>query len=179
MEDISLHILDLAENGVTAGATLIEITVEEEVEADRLTVVVQDNGRGMDPEFLMKALDPFTTTRSTRKVGLGLSLFQQSTREAEGELSIESTPGRGTRVAASMSYSHIDRKPMGDMVATVTTLIEGNPEVDFIYTHRKHGKEYALDTREIRRELEEIPLNTPQVVALIRENLTSGLRELA
>ncbi len=179
MEDLSLHILDVAENGIRAGADLIELRVEEDLPADSLTVTVRDNGRGMDAEFLASVLDPFTTTRTTRKVGLGLSLFQQSAREADGDLSVNSAPGVGTTVHVFMSHGHIDRKPMGDMAATVITLIEGNPEVDFVYAHRKNGREYTLDTREIRSELEEIPLNNPQVVGLIRDNLLTGLSEIA
>lgn len=179
MEDISLHILDVAENGINAGASLIKIDVHEDLKDDLLRVVIEDNGRGMTREFLETVLDPFVTTRTTRKVGLGLSLFQQSAQEAGGDLSIDSVPGRGTMVTVSMSYSHIDRKPMGDMAATILTLIEGNPGVDFIYTHRKDEKEYVLDTRELRLELEEIPLNSPVVVSLIRENLVSGLQEVA
>lgn len=179
MEDISLHILDVAENGVIAGANLIKINVDEDVEGDTLRIMIEDNGRGMAPEFLERVLDPFVTTRTTRKVGLGLSLFQQSAREAGGDLSISSTPGLGTMVTVFMSHSHIDRKPMGDMAATMLTLIEGNPEVDFVYTHRKEAREYVLDTRELRSELEEIPLNSPVVVSLIRENLESGLQEVA
>lgn len=179
MEDLSLHILDVAENGITAGAHLIEITVEEDLKADTLTIGIQDNGKGMEPEFLAKVLDPFTTTRTTRKVGLGLSLFQQSAQEADGDLAVESTPGKGTSVRVHMRHGHIDRKPMGDMAETVATLIQGNPEVDFVYTHKKDGREYVLDTREIRPELEEIPINHPQVVGLIKENLLAGLQEVA
>jgi hypothetical protein len=178
MEDISLHILDVAENGIGAGADLVTIDVEEDTDADRLRVTIGDNGRGMEPEFLARVLDPFVTTRTTRKVGLGLSLFQQSAREAEGDLSVESTVGVGTKVTASMSHTHIDRKPMGSMADTILTLIEGNPECDFVYTHRKDGKEYVLDTREIRAELEEIPINHPLVTGLIRQNLMSGLQEI-
>lgn len=177
MEDISLHILDVAENGIMAGANLIEIIVEENGQADNLRIIIRDNGKGIEPELLARVLDPFTTTRTTRKVGLGLSLFQQSAREAEGDLEIRSVPGVGTEVTVFMRHSHIDRKPMGDMAETVTTLIQGNPDVDFVYTHRRNGKEYQLDTREIRQELEEIPLNNPQVVALIKENLDAGLAE--
>jgi hypothetical protein len=179
MEDISLHILDVAENGINAGADLIAITVEEDTVADRLNVTIEDNGRGMEPGFLATVLDPFVTTRTTRKVGLGLSLFQQSAREAEGDLTVESTPGVGTKVEAFMSYTHIDRRPMGNMADTILTLIEGNPECDFVYVHRNNGKEYILDTREIREELEEIPINHPDVTGLIRENLISGLQEIA
>lgn len=178
MEDISLHILDVAENGICAGADLIAITVEEDTTADTLRVTIEDNGRGMKPEFLATVLDPFVTTRTTRRVGLGLSLFQQSAREAGGDLTIASTVGVGTRVTACMSHKHIDRKPMGKMADTILTLIEGNPECDFVYTHRKDGKEYILDTREIRVQLEEIPINHPAVTGLIRENLNSGLQEI-
>ena len=179
MEDLSLHILDVAENGVRAGASLIEISVDEDLHADALKIGIRDNGKGMEPEFVARVLDPFTTTRTTRKVGLGLSLFQQSAQEAEGDLTVESTPGKGTTVHVEMRHGHIDRKPMGDMAETVTTLIEGNPDVDLVYTHKKDGRVYELDTREIRRELEEIPLNNPQVVGLIRNNLLEGLMELA
>jgi anti-sigma regulatory factor (Ser/Thr protein kinase) len=179
MEDLSLHILDVAENGVTAGADLVRITVTEDLKADRLDITIEDNGRGMDAEFLRRVLDPFVTTRTTRKVGLGLSLFQQSAQEAGGDLRIESTPGKGTKVTAFMSHSHIDRKPMGNLAETVVTLVEGNPGVDFVYRHRKNGGEYLLDTREIRTELEDIPINNPAVVGFIRDSLIAGLREVA
>lgn len=179
MEDLSLHILDVAENGIMAGADLVQITVTEDLGSDRLAITIEDNGRGMDAEFLRRVLDPFVTTRTTRKVGLGLSLFQQSAQEAGGDLRIESTPGKGTKVTAFMSHSHIDRKPMGNLAETLVTLIEGNPGVDFVYCHRKNGGEYLLDTREIRTELEEIPINNPAVVGFIKENLIAGLREVA
>jgi len=179
MEDLSLHILDVAENGITAGASLIAITVEEDLAHDRLVVIVEDNGRGMEPELVARVLDPFTTTRTTRKVGLGLSLFQQSAQEAQGDLVVESTPGLGTKVTAHMRHSHIDRKPMGDMVETMVTLIEGNPDIDFVYKHKIDGRELVLDTREIRPELEEIPLNNPHVISFIRESLRAELKEAA
>ncbi len=178
MRELSLHILDVAENGVAAGANLIQIVVEEDLRSDRLSIVIEDNGRGMDAEFLSRVLDPFVTTRTTRKVGMGLSLFLQSAQAADGDLRIDSAPGRGTKVEVVMSHSHIDRKPIGNMVDTIVTLICGNPEIDFIYTHRKNGREYVLDTRDIRPELEEIPLNNPEVMLLIRDSIESGLGEL-
>lgn len=173
-----MHILDVAENGVMAGADLIEITIDENQASDRLTITIKDNGRGMEPDFLAKVLDPFVTTRTTRKVGLGLSLFQQTAQEAEGDLTVSSTPGVGTTVSVFMAHSHIDRKPMGNMPDTIVTLVQGNPEVDFVYSHRKDGTEYLLDSREIRAELEGIAINHPDVVGLIRENLISGLAEI-
>jgi len=178
MQDLSLHILDVAENGIQAGASLIRIEVDENTKADILKITLEDNGRGMDSEFLAKVLDPFVTTRTTRKVGLGLSLFQQTAQEADGDLTIASTPGVGTTVHVTMRHSHIDRKPMGDMAETVTTLIEGNPDVDLVYVHRKDGNEYVLDTRELRAELEDIPLNHPQVARLIHDSVESSLNEI-
>ncbi len=178
MEDISLHILDVAENGIRAGAKLLLITVNEDVKHDLLTITIQDNGRGMEPEFLERVLDPFVTTRTTRKVGLGLSLFQQSAREAEGDLVVKSELGRGTTVRVHMRHGHIDRKPMGNMVETMLSLIEGNPEVDFVYTHIKDDNKYVLDTRVLREQLEEVPITSPDVIRLIKEDLESGLREL-
>lgn len=178
MEDLSLHILDVAENGIMAGADRIRIYVEEDTAGDSLAITIEDNGRGMDAEFLQQVLDPFVTTRTTRKVGMGLSLFQQSALEAEGHLELSSEPGKGTVVNVVMSHSHIDRKPMGDMAETVLTLIEGNPTVDIVYIHVRNGREYELDTRDLREELEEIPLNHPHVIQLIRENLVAGLQEV-
>lgn len=179
MRDLSLHILDVAENGIGAGADLIQITVKEDTEKDILTIAIEDNGRGMDQNFVEKVLDPFVTTRTTRKVGLGLSLFQQAAQAADGDLKVESAPGLGTKVTVRMSHSHIDRKPMGDMAETVTTLIQGNPKVDFVYVHQKDGREFSFDTRELRSELEEIAINNPEVIGLIQENLRSSLEEIA
>lgn len=179
MEDLSLHILDVAENCIAAGASLVEITVEEDVAEDRLVITVRDNGRGMDPDFVSRVLDPFTTTRTTRKVGLGLSLFQQSAQEAGGDVVVASSLGMGTTVTAFMRHSHIDRKPMGDMAETMVTLIEGNPAIDFVYTHRRSNREYVLDTRELRAYLEELPLNSPGILQLIRDNVKEGIDEVA
>lgn len=178
MQDLSLHILDVAENGVAAGASLVGITVVEDLAKDLLKVEIRDNGRGMDMAFVARVLDPFTTTRTTRKVGLGLSLFQQAAQAAEGDLEIQSAPGIGTTVTVFMRHSHIDRKPMGNLAETIVTLIQGNPAVDFVFTHRRNGSEYLLDTREIRSELDEIPLDNPAVIGLIRDNLATGLREI-
>ncbi len=150
MEDLSLHILDIVENSIGAKASMIKIRVVEDRSQDLLTIEIKDNGQGIDEETVKKVLDPFFTTRTTRKVGLGLPLLRQAARESGGDVEIESKVGRGTRVKATFGYSHIDRKPLGNMKATLTTLIVGNPEVDFIYEHKEDELEYRLDTREIR-----------------------------
>ena len=154
MEDLSLHILDIVENSIGAKASRIEIKVVEDIRKDLLTIEIKDNGQGIDEKTVEKVLDPFFTTRTTRKVGLGLPLLSQAARESGGDLQIESKVGRGTRVKATFGYSHIDRKPLGNMEATLTTLIAGNPNIDFIYKHKKDGLEYRLDTKEIRARIE-------------------------
>ncbi len=150
MEDLSLHILDIVENSIRAKASRIEIKVIEDMAKDLLMIEIKDNGQGIDEETIKKILDPFFTTRTTRKVGLGLPLLSQSARESGGEVEIESKVGRGTKVKATFGYSHIDRKPLGNMETTLITLIAGNPKVDFRYEYKKDELEYRLDTREIR-----------------------------
>ena len=179
MQDLSLHILDIAENGINADADLVRITVEEDIRADRLAITIEDNGRGMEPEFLLRVLDPFVTTSANRNGGLGLSLLQESAKKAEGDIIIDSVPGMGTKVLAFMKHGHIDRKPLGNLTETMITLIQGNPEVDFVYVHRRNSVEYWFDTRELRSALEEIPINQPDVVTLIHNNFREGLAELA
>ncbi len=153
MEDLSLHILDIVENSIRAKASRIEIKVIEDIRKDLLTIEIKDNGQGIDEETVKKVLDPFFTTRTTRRVGLGLPLLSQAARESGGDVEIESKVSRGTRVKATFGYSHIDRKPLGNMGATLTTLIAGNPEVDFIYEHKNDELEYRLDTKEIRTRI--------------------------
>jgi K+-sensing histidine kinase KdpD len=148
MEDLSLHILDIAENSISASAKRIEIRIDEDEGKDLLTIEIKDDGNGMDEETLQKVLDPFFTTRTTRRVGLGLSLLAQATRESDGTIELDSRPGEGTTIKASFRYSHLDRKPMGDIDETLRTLVVGHPGVDFLYEHRKNNSTYRFDTRE-------------------------------
>jgi hypothetical protein len=176
MEDLSLHILDIAENATAAGAKLVEIIIEQDTGGDRLQILIRDDGRGMDREMLEKAGDPFFTTRTTRRVGLGLSLLKQAAREAGGDFFISSKPGQGTEVRATFQASHIDRKPLGDMGATLVSLIVGNPDVDFVYGSNFDGEETTLDTRMIKAELgDTTPLTDPAVLNLI-QNICKGDR---
>ncbi len=171
MEDLSLHILDVVENSTAAGARLIEIHIQEDLEKDQLMITIRDNGRGMDAAMLERVRDPFATTRTTRRVGMGLALLDQAAHEADGALEIRSTPGRGTQVVARFRNSHIDRKPLGDMAATMVALILGNPDVDFVYSSNVGGRAIELDTREIKAELGEVPISHPDVLILIRQLL--------
>jgi anti-sigma regulatory factor (Ser/Thr protein kinase) len=170
MQDLSLHILDIAENATQAGATLIEIDISEDRDKDLLEISIQDNGKGMDAEMLRYATDPFVTTRTTRRVGMGLPLLQQAARETGGDLRITSEPGKGTRVVATFQKNHIDRRPLGDMGATLTTLIMGNPYRDFVYTSSLREEAVEVDTRSIRKELDgAMDINDPAVIRLIRD----------
>lgn len=171
MEDLSLHILDLVENSIGAGAKRVEILIREDRQKDLLSVEIADDGCGMSQSVLRKARDPFFTTRKTRRVGLGLSLFEQAARAAGGELKIESQPGAGTTVAALFQHSHIDRKPLGNIGDTLLTLIVANPEVEFVYTHRRDGAEVSLRTGDIRARLGPVPLSSPEGIAAVREGI--------
>ena len=179
MRELSLHILDVVENGITAGGTCIWIEVEEDDKADQLKITIRDNGRGMPIEKLQNINDPFITSRTTRRVGLGLSLLAAAAERCEGTVRVDTAPGKGTMVEATFRYSHIDRAPLGDMAATITTLIIGNPGIDFIYSHRIDGEEFSLDTREIRAETEDLSLSDPIVIHHLTESIRSSLKQLA
>ena len=179
MRELSLHILDVAENGITAGGNCIWIEVDEERNMDQLKIVIRDNGRGMPVEKLENIDDPFITTRTTRRVGLGLSLLAAAAERCDGAMHVDSKPGNGTEITATFSYNHIDRAPLGDMAATITTLIMGNPEIDFVYFHRIDGNEYSLDTREIRAEMEDLSLSDPVVIHHLTETIRSALKALS
>jgi hypothetical protein len=179
LRELSLHVLDIAENGITAGADLIQITVREALGEDRLTITIADNGRGMPPEKLKNPADPFITTRTTRRVGLGLSLLSAAAQRCGGALSVNSAPGRGTEVTATFVHSHIDRAPIGDMASSVTTLIMGNPGVDFVYRHEIDGRHFTLDTREVRREMPDLPLQEPAVICHLTDTIRASLKQLA
>jgi hypothetical protein len=178
LRELSLHILDIMENSVGAGATLIDLKVIEKSMENRLEIRISDNGRGMPPHMLKEVTNPFFTTRTTRRVGLGLSLFQEAAKRCEGEFHIRSREGQGTEVTASFQRDHIDLAPMGDMGSSLTGLIMGNPGVDVLYTHEVDGRVFSLDTREVKRELEDVPVNHPEVIRYLTEVIRDGLKEI-
>lgn len=178
MPEIALNILDVAENSVRAEASLIEITVSVKPEADSLTVTVRDNGCGMTEEQLERVQDPFYTTRTTRKVGLGVPFFRQAAESAGGSFQIDSEKGKGTTVTAVFALSHIDRMPLGDISSTIHTLIVFNAQTDFRYTYEYGDRCFVLDTRQMREILGEgIPFSEPEVSAFIREYLETNKEE--
>ncbi len=175
MKEISLNILDIAQNSVRANATEIKINVFFDTAADKLTVSVSDDGCGMSGELLAKVLDPFTTTRTTRRVGLGLPLFRQSALDAGGDFHIESRQGEGTEVVASFKASHIDRMPLGDLAGTLTVLINANDAVRYILVYRVDDREFVFDTNEAKKILGNVPLSAPEVAAFLEDYIKQGI----
>lgn len=169
MRELSLHLLDIVQNSIEAGADFIEIEIIEDKPQDQFVMEIRDNGRGMSEEELVKALDPFYTTRTTRKVGMGLSLLKANCQATGGDLFLQSQQNHGTTVKAVLGLSHIDCPPLGDLAATMVALVAGSPEVDFCLERKGYNKEYTLDTRELRELMAELPLNNPKVLSWLRE----------
>lgn len=178
LRELALHILDIAENSLNAGATFVKIEVIEDLVADQLVISVSDNGRGMDAETIERATDPFFTTRTTRRVGLGLPFLKQATELCKGDLEIDSTPGKGTTVTATFQHSHINRMPLGDLPNTILTLVVGNPQADFVYRHVLNERVFEFDTRPIKAELGDVPLSEPSVIEYLRREISDSLAQI-
>lgn len=178
MTELSLHILDIVKNSTKAGATCVEVEINESEKKNVLEIIISDNGCGMDEEFLKNVTDPFKTTRTTRKVGMGLSLFKAAAELTGGGLEIKSKVGEGTEVRAVFVRNSIDRQPLGDMASTMVTLIGGNPETDFIYRHIFEENVFEFSTVQVREILGEVPIGSPEVLAWINGYIGDGLKEL-
>lgn len=170
--------MDVAGNSVKAKATEIRITLTESVKEDLVSLTIEDNGSGMSKDFLEKVCDPFVTTRTTRKIGLGLPLLKQSALDTDGEFDISSEEGKGTRVFASFRLSHLDRVPIGDIASTITALIGSNDKIRYIYSHRTDEGEFVFDTDEVKEQIGDIPLSTPDIIIWISEYLNENLSEI-
>ncbi len=180
MRELALHILDVLENALEAGATRVDLAIIEDLETDRLTITVRDNGRGMDPQTANRTLDPFFTTRTTRHVGLGLPLFAAAARRCEGDFSVESYPGRGTAVTAIFRHSHIDRAPLGNMADTLLAfLLGGRGDLQLRYRHKVGAHAFELDTAALQAELGDVPLSHPKVRNWLHEYIVEGEAGLA
>jgi len=178
MTELSLHILDIIQNSIVAKADLISIAICEDLATDQLTIEIADNGKGIDAEILKNVADPFYTSRTTRKVGMGLSLFRQAAEQCEGTLTIESKLHSGTKVKVMMKNSHIDKQPMGDIAGVVSLMVASNPAIDFEYRHQTNRGVYEFNSREIKQELDEIPISDPKIVKFMREMIQENLNEI-
>jgi len=178
MNDLSLHILDIAENSINAGANNIEIIVDENIENDKLILEINDDGKGMDRDTLTKLTDPFFTSRKTRKVGLGIPLLLESANEADGSLTVNSEPGKGTKVWAVLKYSHIDRKPLGDMAETLISLMLLSDKTELFYRHIKNSNVFEFNTKDLKRQLNIGTLKEVNILKGIKNIISKKLSEL-
>ncbi|MBO4563194.1 MAG: sensor histidine kinase [Clostridia bacterium] len=175
MKELSLNILDIAQNSIHAEASLVKIILTETDETLKLEIM--DDGKGMSEDFLARVTDPFSTTRTTRKVGMGLPLLQLAAEQTGGSMTITSREralhpeDHGTEVTALFYKNHLDFTPLGDVISTVVSLVQGSPDVDFLYVHELPDRTVELDTRDIREVLGDIPLSAPDVLVWIRETL--------
>lgn len=179
MQELSLHILDIAKNSVRANATLISITLTEDDEW--ITFEITDDGKGMSREMLETVKNPFTTTRTTRKVGLGIPLLNLSATQTGGNVEITSSTGEnhGTTLRATFCKTHIDCVPLGDMVETLCTLLQGDPHIDLVFTHLKKGKTVSLSTPDIKAVLgEDVSLAHPEILMWIKQSLQEEYQNL-
>jgi len=178
MKDLALHILDILLNSVTAGATFIELKIDEAPDKDEYRVKFTDNGLGMDSEMVKNVTDPFFTTRTTRKVGLGIPLLKQNAERTGGKMTIQSTQGQGTEVDVVFVYSHIDRLPTGDIPGTLALTVSSYPAIEFVYTHTTPFGTFIFDTIEIKETLGDLPISNPQVIAFMKDLIRDNLEEI-
>jgi len=183
MREISLHLLDIAENSVAAQSRNICIEIHEDHKNDLLTVRVTDDGRGMSEETAKQVLDPFYTTRTTRKVGLGIPLLKLAAEMAEGGLSLVTESGKGTKVEAHFRNSHIDRMPLGDVAVTFLTLLISYPHIHWVFDyritdHNGESYEYNFDDTELKVELGDMPMTEPDILKFVRSMFEEGIEAL-
>lgn len=178
MKDLSLHILDIVQNSISAGATLIETVINENPEKDTYILTISDNGKGMTTETLQKATDPFFTSRTTRNVGLGLPLLKQNAERTGGSFSLLSTPGEGTIVKATFGFKHIDRLPLGDIGGVMALLASANPTLDFTYSHRCTSGDFEFDTREVKMELDGLSISHAEVHRFMKELINENIKSI-
>lgn len=178
MRELALHLLDIAENSVSASAQNITIEVVENTFTDSLSMTVIDDGRGMDDEMVQRITDPFTTSRTTRKVGLGIPLLKAAAEACEGSLEINSVLGKGTTLTVNFKRSHIDRMPLGDIASTILTLVIGSPEIHWVFRYRVNDREFVFDDEPIKKDLEGLPLSDPAVLGFLREYVNENIENI-
>lgn len=178
MKELSLHILDIAENSIRAKSTEIYIEIVEDIENNIFQIIIKDNGKGMNEDFVQNVKNPFKTTRTTRKVGLGIPLLVSACKRCNGDLLIKSSKEEGTKLTARMDYNHIDRAPLGDIASTMVNLILSNPEINFIYIHKYLNETFKMDTLEIKKILNGVPINELSVITWLKEYVQENLTEI-
>ncbi len=178
MKELSLHILDLAENSINAGASLIKILIDEDIENDLFKLCIKDNGKGMSKELLKNVDNPFVTTRKTRKVGMGISLMKLAAQRCGGNLQISSKVNKGTKLKCKFIHSHIDRAPLGSMSQTLVSLINNNSNIDILYVHKYNDEKFIFDTKKIKEILGEVQINSIEVLLWIKDYIKENEKKI-
>lgn len=179
MRELSLNVLDIAQNSISANASLIEIELIEDTKKHQLLIGIYDNGKGMTPEQVESVRDPFFTTRTTRNVGMGIPLFRFAAEMTGGKFAIESEVGVGTKVRAYFMTDHLDFTPIGDMTSTMLSLITMNLHIDFLYRRKLDDKEFTVDTRQLKEILGDVPLNEPSIAMWIQQYINENTKQLS
>jgi anti-sigma regulatory factor (Ser/Thr protein kinase) len=178
MKDLSLHIMDILQNSIRAGASEITLDIAENTAENTYRITFTDNGCGMDEATVKRVIDPFFTTRTVRKVGLGLPLLKQNCEQTGGSLHITSKVGEGTQVEAIFTHNHIDRPASGDIAGTVVLTASSNPDIHFIYRHQKDGQTYTFDTEEVKEALDGLSIQQPEIIRYLREMIEENIKSL-
>ncbi len=178
MQELSMNILDIAQNSISAGATEVDISLRQSTARRLQTLEICDNGRGMDEEAVKNVTDPFFTSRTTRRVGLGVPFLKMAAEMADGAFAIESEPGKGTNVTATFALGHIDLMPLGDIGETMSILAAANPDIDFSFTCEKDGEVFAFTTQEIKKTLDGVSLSKPAVAVFLKEYIGEHVAEV-
>ena len=178
MKDLSMHITDIVQNSIRAEASNILVGINESKKNDIVEICIKDNGFGMSEEVIKKVTDPFFTSRTTRKVGLGISLLKYKCEMTEGKFNIESETGKGTSITATFKYSHLDRPAFGDLSKTIILLVSSNPEIEFIYTHSTDDGSYTFDTNEIKEVLGDTEINNLTIIKHLKELIKNNITEI-
>ncbi len=178
MKDISLHILDIVQNSIKAKAKLIEVSIIDSQTDNIYSVTINDNGKGIAPEMLETVTDPWTTSRTTRKVGLGIPLFKQNAESTGGSFIINSEVGKGTWLTAKFINDNIDCLPAGDLTGVYSLLVNSNPDLDFVFSHKTDNGDYVFDTKEIKTILGDVALNEPSVRKYLKEMIDENINSL-
>ncbi|MDR2599203.1 MAG: ATP-binding protein [Oscillospiraceae bacterium] len=168
MDELSLNILDIAQNSIAANARFIEIDVIENDDDNTLIIRVKDDGKGMSKELVETVENPFVTTRTTRKIGLGISFLKEAAELTGGTIELDSTPDVGTTITATFIKDNLDRQPIGDLTATIIALVTLNPSIDFNFTYTVNENEFNFNTKEIKTMLgDDTELNNPPIVQFL------------
>ena len=178
MKELAMHVYDLMENSTAADAKNVRLTIKDSLKEDLFHFTIEDDGRGMSPEFLARVTDPYTTSRTTRKVGLGLPLIKMNSEHCDGGMQIESCLGKGTVLRFWFRHSHLDRPPMGDLPGTLVMLLSAHEDIHFVITYVTDTGEYTLDTDELKEALDGVSLNDYTIITYLKEMVAENLAEI-